>query len=74
MTYLRATPSTNHAEPAKVVFQHRPMNLRYGAVQQTAQIAAARDLAFFVRCQGGIPFITVQLMRQIDNLHRALSE
>ena len=48
MTALRDNHSTYLAEPAKAIFHHRALILRYGAVQQTAQIAAARDLALFV--------------------------
>ena len=48
MTTLRDNRSAHRTEPAKAIFQHRALILRYGAVQQTAQIAAARDLALFV--------------------------
>jgi hypothetical protein len=46
--YLSDDRTTHRAEAPKAIFQHRTLILRYGAVQQTAQIAAARDLALFV--------------------------
>jgi hypothetical protein len=49
MMYLSDDRTTHRAEAPKAIFQHRTLILRYGAVQQTAQIAAARDLALFVR-------------------------
>ena len=52
MTTLRDKRSIHRAEPAKAIFHHRALILRYGVVQQTAQIAAARDLALFVRQTG----------------------
>lgn len=48
MMYLSDDRTTHRAEAPKAIFQHRTLILRYGAVQQTAQIAAARDLALFV--------------------------
>jgi len=47
--YLSDDRTTHRAEAPKAIFQHRTLILRYGAVQQTAQIAAARDLALFDR-------------------------
>ena len=49
MMYLSDDRTTHRAEAQKAIFQHRPLILRYGAVQQTTQIAAARDLALFAR-------------------------
>ena len=49
--YLSDDRTTHRAEAPKAIFQHRTLILRYGAVQQTAQIAAARDLALFVMGQ-----------------------
>jgi len=72
MTTLRDDRSAHRAEHAKAIFQHRTLILRYGAVQQTAQIAAARDLALFVRMfvTKQIPFKPHRHLRYMDACDR----